>query len=86
MDESLRIPDAEIFIGGAGFELARVGFYQRGDVHQGYDVVIVIADKNSVSVIRQILQDCITTLAQGHYFNGAGGGEIGDYDGGESPF
>lgn len=62
MDDDLRIPDVEIIIGSAGYDVAVFAFYKREDIHHGYEVVGCLAGKDAAAVIRKILQDAITTI------------------------
>lgn len=62
MGHEVRIPDVEIIVGCAGDDVAVFAFYLRQDVHQGYDVVAAITDKDARPVVRQILQDAITAI------------------------
>lgn len=62
MSEDVRIPDIEVVVGGADFDVACFCFYGREDIHQGYDIAAAVSDKDARAVVRQILQDCLTAL------------------------
>jgi len=62
MDHDIRIPDIEIIVGAAGNDVAVFCFYKRTDIHQGYEVISAVADKNSLPVVRALLRDTLTAL------------------------
>lgn len=68
MSDEIRIPDVEIIVGAAGTDVAVFCFYKREDIHQGYEVVCAVADQDARAVIRQILQDAITTLSNSSWY------------------
>jgi len=69
MENDLRIPDIEIIVGAAGNDVAVFCFYQRDDIHQGYEGVCALTGQDARPVIRQILQDAITLLDTKDWFN-----------------
>lgn len=69
MSDEIRIPDIEIIVGCAGDDVACFAFYLREDIHQGYDVVCAVADKEARPVVRQILHDAITSLNTVDWFS-----------------
>jgi len=62
MNGDLRIPDIEILIGAAGYDVASFSFYRRDDIHQGYDVVCAMPGRDAAAPIRKILQDAIKAI------------------------
>lgn len=62
MGNDLRIPDIEIIVGAAGNDVAVICFYQREDIHQGYEVFAVVASKTALPVVRTLLQDALTAI------------------------
>lgn len=86
MENVVRLPDVEILIGAASFEVAAICFYAREDVHQGYDVAIAVTSKNEVSVIRSVLQDALTALSSVDWKSLDELGAITSEASGEPPF
>jgi len=68
MKNEVRIPDIEVIVGCAGDDVAVFAFYLRPDIHQGYDVVCALSDKAARTVVRQILQDAVTSLNNADWF------------------
>lgn len=64
----VRIPSIEIIVGAAGNDIAVFCFYQREDIHQGYDIVTGITSKDALSAVRALLQDAITSLNESNWF------------------
>jgi len=62
VDDEIRIPDIEVIVGSAGDDIAIFAFYRRIDIHQGYEVVCVLAGKASRDVVGKVLSDCKETL------------------------
>lgn len=62
MNNEIRIPNIEVIIGAAGNDVAVICFYQREDIHDGYDVVAAVGSTNEINAVVQILQDAITAL------------------------
>jgi len=67
-NDEVRIPDVEVLIGAAGYDVAVFCFYKREDVHQGYDVVCALPASNESAVVKQILQDAITALNTANWY------------------
>lgn len=62
MNDEVRIPDIEVIVGAGSDEVALFCFYQRDDIHQGYDVVAGVSHKDARAVVRAILLDSIKAL------------------------
>jgi len=62
MNNEIRIPNIEVIVGAAGNDVAVICFYQREDIHDGYDVVAAVGSQNEINAVVQILQDAITAL------------------------
>lgn len=69
MKDVLLIPDIEVIVGSSGNDVAVFCFYQREDIHQGYEVVSAVTSKDTVAVVRQVLQDAITALNTADWHN-----------------
>lgn len=69
MDNEIRIPNVEIIVGAAGNDVAVVCFYERKDIHDGYDVVAAVGSQNEIAAIIQILQDAITALRSKDWYD-----------------
>ena len=62
MQNDLRIPDIEVIVNCSSYDVGFFAFYQRLDIHQGYEIVCGVTRKDAIPVVRQILQDAITSL------------------------
>lgn len=62
MHERVRIPDVEVIIGSADYDVAHICFYSKDGIHQGYDVVCHINRACSRAAISTLLQDALKAI------------------------
>jgi len=67
--EGIRIPDVEVIIGAADYDVAHICFYGKDGIHQGYDVIAHINRACSRAVIRKLLQDAITAISTEEWYD-----------------
>lgn len=63
MENEVRIPDIEVIINAAAWEVAIISFYARKDIHQGFEVLAGVTSRNEIASIRAILQSAIEALS-----------------------
>jgi len=69
MNEGIRIPDVEVLIGAADYDVAHICFYSKDGIHQGYSVISHINRTCSRAVIRKILQDAIAAISTEDWYD-----------------
>lgn len=63
MHDQVQLPDVEVIVHAAGFDVAVFAFFRREDMFQGFDVVAGITQHTEVGAVRVALQECIKALS-----------------------
>lgn len=63
MYDEIQLPDVEIIVRAASFDVAVIAFFRREDMFEGYDVVSGISSTKDVGAICTALQDAIKSLS-----------------------